>query len=136
MPNKYKSSAGRRLFPGIAVKECSCIFEKNVYTNVLVRDASGYGGIGRRARFRFWCPVTCRFKSCYPHEMARNRVIQVSRHFAFGKRGDYPRARSIAILFHTIRFSRLFPDVLMSFRRISQGVPFCLHALISNSFRF
>ena len=27
---------------------------------------SGYGGIGRRDRFRFYCQQTCRFKSCYP----------------------------------------------------------------------
>ncbi len=27
----------------------------------------GYGGIGRRARFRFWWATPCRFKSCYPH---------------------------------------------------------------------
>ena len=30
--------------------------------------AGGYGGIGRRDRFRFYCQKTCRFKSCYPHQ--------------------------------------------------------------------
>ena len=29
---------------------------------------SGYGGIGRRTRFRFWRVPPCRFKSCYPQE--------------------------------------------------------------------
>ena len=31
----------------------------------------GYGGIGRRARFRFSCQQTCRFNSCYPHDIKR-----------------------------------------------------------------
>ena len=33
------------------------------YTNL----TRGYGGIGRRARFRFWYQTVCRFKSCHPH---------------------------------------------------------------------
>ena len=28
----------------------------------------GCGGIGRRARLRIWCPTTCRFDSCHPHQ--------------------------------------------------------------------
>ena len=34
---------------------------------------SGYGGIGRHARFRFLCRKVYRFKSCYPHQ---TRIIR------------------------------------------------------------
>ena len=36
--------------------------------------AGGYGGIGRRDRFRFYCQQTCRFESCYPHEKINRRI--------------------------------------------------------------
>ena len=29
---------------------------------------SGYGEIGRHARFRFWCRKAWEFKSLYPHQ--------------------------------------------------------------------
>lgn len=32
----------------------------------MCRHTCGYGGIGRRDRFRFYCQQACRFKSCYP----------------------------------------------------------------------
>ena len=40
----------------------------------------GYGGIGRRARFRFWWQQPCRFKSCHPHQCRNGlRSIQKAR---------------------------------------------------------
>ena len=38
-----------------------------MYNGECKNKLCGYGGIGRRARFRFWCQQTCRFNSCYPH---------------------------------------------------------------------
>ena len=37
----------------------------------------GYGGIGRRARFRIWYLPMCRFKSCYPHQKSRIILIRL-----------------------------------------------------------
>ena len=54
----------------------------------------GYGGIGRHARFRFWCRKAWEFKSLYPHQI--DEVPGVQRRNATGPAGagpaDNPRA--------------------------------------------
>ena len=49
--------------PGLLLDKCS------IY--MIIYKICGCGGIGRRARFRFWCLSTCRFKSCHPHPSER-----------------------------------------------------------------
>ena len=43
------------------------LFITSLLSDPLCKRTCGYGGIGRRARFRFWWDPPCRFKSCYPH---------------------------------------------------------------------
>ena len=43
------------------------LFNTSLLSDPLCKRTCGYGGIGRRARFRFWWDPPCRFKSCYPH---------------------------------------------------------------------
>ena len=40
------------------------------FTDILgLLQPSGYGEIGRHARFRFWCRKAWEFKSLYPHQL-------------------------------------------------------------------
>ena len=41
----------------------------------------GYGGIGRRARFRFWWEPPCRFNSCYPQTTGLYCILHEVRFF-------------------------------------------------------
>ena len=51
----------------------------NPYTDI----SCGYGGIGRRARFRILCRKVCRFDPCYPHH--RRGKLRYLRFFATQK---------------------------------------------------
>ena len=42
----------------------------------LLNDICGYGGIGRRAGFRFLCCKACGFESHYPHHVGTEILIQ------------------------------------------------------------
>ena len=41
----------------------------------LLNDICGYGGIGRRAGFRFLCCKACGFESHYPHHCQKGRIF-------------------------------------------------------------
>ena len=54
--------------------------EQSVLCSGGKQQICGYGGIGRRARFRFWWQQPCRFKSCHPHQCRNGlRSIQKAR---------------------------------------------------------
>jgi hypothetical protein len=48
----------------------------------------GYGGIGRHARFRFWCRKAWEFKSLYPYQIENVPVVR--RRNATGPAGAGP----------------------------------------------
>ena len=60
----YVSPAGK--YPGPGTKIILC----------------GYGGIGRRTRFRFWRSNPYRFKSCYPYHRKGRRLLSAVFRFA------------------------------------------------------
>lgn len=53
---------------------CGCRAGKIMVKNLIC----GYGGTGRRTRFRFWRRDPCRFDSCYPHQTAQTRTTRCS----------------------------------------------------------
>ena len=68
---------------------------------------SGYGGIGRRVRFRFLCHMACGFKSHWPHKIrlfAKWIILQGALFFCAVLEFWSPNGRHLATMLHLKTF--------------------------------